>query len=70
MTGVAGGVEFDLGEVQPAALLRGVDELEAVPQGLLGWEGLVERSSPCGTQSAATPFASTSRRATMEAGDG
>lgn len=39
-------VEFDFGDVQPAAVLGGVDELEAVPQGLglLRGEGRVERS--------------------------
>ena len=38
-------VEFDLGGIQPTAVLGGMDELEAIPErlGLGGFEGLVER---------------------------
>ena len=37
-------VDLDLGHIEPTAVLRGVDELEAVPQrlGLLGGKRLVQ----------------------------
>ena len=39
-------VDLDLSNVQPAAVLGGVDELEAIPQrlGLLGGKRLVQRA--------------------------
>ena len=44
--------ELDLGDVEPTAVLGGVDELEAVPQRLgLGWrKGLVQGAGAVGVQ--------------------
>src|SRR5262245_9850309 len=42
------GTEFDLGAMQPTAMLGGMMELQPRSQrtGLLGWEGLIERAKP------------------------
>ena len=39
-------IDLDFGHIEPAAMLRGIDELEAVPQrlGLLGGKRLVQRA--------------------------
>ena len=41
-------LRFDFGDIQPTAVFGGVDELEAVPQGLgpVRWKGLVEGTRP------------------------
>ena len=45
-------VDFDLGHVQPAAVLGRVHEIEAIPQrlGPLGREGLVQRDGAVGVE--------------------